>query len=113
MQLDLRPLVRASVRDLLRGRPVHEISGRFHNAIAAAASELRDRCDSFTRTLPIVLTGGCFQNRLLTERTIETLGSSAAIFFNERVPPGDGGVALGQALIANAAIAGRGISRCA
>jgi hydrogenase maturation protein HypF len=112
-QLDLRPLVRAVVRDSLQGRPAAEISGRFHNTIATAVAELRRSCGVSVKRLPVVLTGGCFQNRLLTERTIEKLGDSAPVFIHKQVPPGDGGVALGQALIADAMIAKGEAATCA
>jgi hydrogenase maturation protein HypF len=113
IQLDFRPLVRAAVRDLSQGRPAAEISGRFHNAVAAAAAALRRSCGVSVKRLPVVLTGGCFQNRLLTERTIEKLGDSAPVFIHKQVPPGDGGVALGQALIADAMIAKGEAATCA
>jgi hydrogenase maturation protein HypF len=53
--------------------------------------------------LPVVLTGGCFQNDLLTRRTIEQL-VPASVFLHGRVPPGDGGLALGQAFVASAIV---------
>jgi hydrogenase maturation protein HypF len=49
----------------------------------------------------VVLTGGCFQNRYLTERAVERLSEGGFIpYWHEQVPPNDGGVALGQAVIA-------------
>jgi hydrogenase maturation protein HypF len=46
----------------------------------------------------VVLTGGCFQNARLTEATIKTLsGAGMMPYWHERVPPNDGGLALGQA----------------
>ena len=113
IQLDFRPLVRAAVRDLVRGRPASEISGRFHNTVAEASGSLLDRCAAAGERLPVVLTGGCFQNRLLTERVIEKLCRTAPVVLHQRVPPGDGGIALGQALIADAVAARGGVSECA
>ena len=52
--------------------------------------------------MPVVLTGGCFQNALLAERTHEALLDEFHVFLHHRVPPGDGGVALGQAFVAAA-----------
>jgi hydrogenase maturation protein HypF len=46
-----------------------------------------------------VLSGGCFQNARLAESVIAGLDD---VFINRDVPPGDGGVALGQAFVANA-----------
>jgi hydrogenase maturation protein HypF len=45
----------------------------------------------------VVLSGGCFQNRILTERTIEGLKKGGfRVYWHQRVPPNDGGIALGQ-----------------
>ena len=55
----------------------------------------------------IVLTGGCFQNRYMTERTIRRLRSEGfRPYWHQRVPPNDGGIALGQI-----AAACRGLTR--
>ncbi len=51
--------------------------------------------------LPVALSGGCFQNRLLTELTIARLeASEVRVYWHQRVPPNDGGIALGQAVAA-------------
>jgi hydrogenase maturation protein HypF len=55
-QLDLRPLVRAAVADLLEGRPATTISGRFHATLAAATAELVRRAVARAGRLPVVLT---------------------------------------------------------
>jgi hydrogenase maturation protein HypF len=55
----------------------------------------------------VVLSGGCFQNELLVDRMRRSLGSRWRVYTHERVPPGDGGLALGQALVAEA-VARRG-----
>jgi hydrogenase maturation protein HypF len=52
--------------------------------------------------LPVVLTGGCFQNDRLAERVVRELGDDFTVHLHERVPPGDGGIALGQAVVAGA-----------
>jgi hydrogenase maturation protein HypF len=103
-EIDLRPLVRAVVEDLMARRPVSMISAKFHNTFAAAVAEvvrwvLRTRGD-----LPVVLTGGCFQNALLAERILEALAGEARVFLHQEVPPGDGGLALGQAMVADAIV---------
>jgi hydrogenase maturation protein HypF len=49
----------------------------------------------------VVLTGGCFQNRFLSERTILLLQAAGFhVYWHQRVPPNDGGIALGQAVAA-------------
>ena len=50
----------------------------------------------------MVLTGGCFQNALLAEKTLESLTPELEVFLHGEVPPGDGGICLGQAVIADA-----------
>ena len=54
--------------------------------------------------MPVVLGGGCFQNT----RLVESISKELRIFMNHEIPPGDGGIALGQALVADAQLrAGR------
>ena len=50
----------------------------------------------------VVLTGGCFQNRLLIERAVERLREeNLRPYWHQRIPPNDGGIALGQAIAAS------------
>ena len=91
--LDWTPLVRAVVADLRAGCPVGVVSAKFHNGLAAAVVEVA----KIVAIERVMLSGGCFQNRYLLERTIDTL--RAAGFrpaWHQRVPPNDGGIALGQ-----------------
>lgn len=99
-EIDPRRMVRAALADLLEGRPAPEISAKFHNTLAAMVREVVLRCHR-CQGLAVVLTGGCFQNALLAERTVEAL-SDRPVFLHRQVPPGDGGLALGQALVADA-----------
>jgi len=49
----------------------------------------------------VVLTGGCFQNRYLTERCVDLLRSAGfRVYWHQRVPPNDGGISLGQVIAA-------------
>jgi hydrogenase maturation protein HypF len=54
----------------------------------------------------VVLTGGCFQNAYLAERIGAELSGSFKVYLHGQVPPGDGGLALGQALVADAVARG-------
>ncbi len=105
-ELDLRPALRAAVADFLSGASAGTISGRFHNALAKGTGTLVRRAVERSGRLPVVLTGGCFQNALLTERVLGEL-QDLPVFLHRRVPPGDGGLALGQAAVAGA-LAGSG-----
>jgi hydrogenase maturation protein HypF len=103
-QVDLRPMVRAAVADLLAGRPASFISARFHETMTAATVELVQAAAERVGRLPVVLTGGCFQNARLAEGVRAGLGGSFPVYLHGRVPPGDGGIALGQALVADAVV---------
>src|SRR3954451_15209441 len=74
LEIDLRPMVRAVVDDLIIGRTPAVISAKFHNTLAAAVAEVVRFSRAACGVLPVVLTGGCFQNALLAERIGERLG---------------------------------------
>ena len=105
-EIDLRPAARAAVAEFLAGATPSAISGRFHNTLAAAAARVVGAARKVAGDAPVLLTGGCFQNALLAERVVERLHGSR-VFLHRRVPPGDGGLALGQAVVASA-LAARG-----
>jgi hydrogenase maturation protein HypF len=50
----------------------------------------------------VALSGGCFQNKRLTESVLANLAPDFTTYINRRVPPGDGGLSLGQAVVADA-----------
>jgi hydrogenase maturation protein HypF len=102
--LDLRPMVRQIVRDVTNGAKAPSISARFHNTIAAATGAMVRAVAREHGALPVVLTGGCFQNDRLVERVVRELGGEFSLYLHERVPPGDGGIALGQAMVAGAIV---------
>jgi hydrogenase maturation protein HypF len=93
--LDWSPMIEAMMTDVVRGVSVGEISARFHNALAEAIVGVARQAGE-TR---IVLSGGCFQNRYLTERTVSRLrDEDFQPYWHQRVPPNDGGLALGQVI---------------
>jgi hydrogenase maturation protein HypF len=100
--LDLRPLWRALARDVVAGAPPAAVSSRFHAALVAAGTELVRGAVRRTGRLPVVLTGGCFQNARLTEGVLGELSDGFEVYPHGHVPPGDGGIALGQAVVADA-----------
>jgi hydrogenase maturation protein HypF len=101
---DWRPMVAALLADLAREEPPGVVSARFHNTLAGwaaavvAGQPLQD----------VVLGGGCFQNRLLTERTIEAIRETGArVYGPGSIPRGDGGLAAGQLAVAMSILAHR------
>jgi hydrogenase maturation protein HypF len=101
-EIDPRLMVRAAIDDLIEGRPASTISARFHNTIAAATVEVVRAALALHGDMPIVLSGGCFQNARLAESILEPLRATSRVHMNRNVPSGDGGIALGQAFIADA-----------
>ena len=102
--VDVRPAVRAAVADILGGSSAATVSGRFHATLVNAGVEMVHAAAQHTGPLPVVLSGGCFQNARLVERLRHALAPRFEVFSHERVPPGDGGITLGQAVIADATV---------
>jgi hydrogenase maturation protein HypF len=101
-ELDLRPATRDAVFELVGGEPPARVSARFHNTLVAATADLVRGVARLHGRLPVVLGGGCFQNELLAEGMIRELSPEYDVHLPSSVPPGDGGLALGQAVIADA-----------
>jgi hydrogenase maturation protein HypF len=96
--LDWRPLFEAL---LAPTSPPDAMALAFHEALArGAADQVREACPH-GRSLPVALSGGVFQNRLLAERVREALERDGwTVIEHRQVPPNDGGIALGQAVVA-------------
>jgi hydrogenase maturation protein HypF len=100
-EIDPRPLVGAVVKDVEGGLSAAMVGGRFHRALARSIVEVcrsvRDKSGLDT----VALSGGCFQSRLLSLLTEEGLVRAGfEVLQHARVPPNDGGIALGQAAVA-------------
>jgi hydrogenase maturation protein HypF len=93
-EFDYRPLLEAVIADRTGGRRVEEIAFAFHAALAAA---MRDAAETFDAKF-VVASGGVFQNALLVELLHASLRER--LWLNQRVPPNDGGICLGQAALA-------------
>jgi hydrogenase maturation protein HypF len=95
--LDWSPMVEAILADVKNGLPIAIISARFHNALTEAIVAVAKQA-GLDR---VVLSGGCFQNRYLLERTVRRLQTEGfRPGWHQRVPPNDGGIALGQVIAA-------------
>lgn len=99
--VDVASLIRHPARDILSGTEPGVVAARFHNSMAALIVETAKSISAGTGTTTVGLTGGCFQNRLLTERAFALLKKAGFnVLLHEAVPPNDAGIALGQAVAA-------------
>jgi hydrogenase maturation protein HypF len=104
--LEPRPMWHALLEDLRSETPVSIISARFHLGLAISVAEMAVRLARQSNAEPIdtvVLTGGCFQNKILFEACANHLEENGLTCLSQsQVPMNDGGLALGQAAIAAA-----------
>ncbi|MBL7037403.1 MAG: carbamoyltransferase HypF [Pirellulaceae bacterium] len=100
---DWEPLIRGVLDDQSHGVDIARIAAKFHNALSEMALAATVRAGS----RQVMLTGGCFQNALLTDRVRKRLlDNDFKVYTHHEVPPGDGGIALGQLLVAAKLIKG-------
>lgn len=93
--VDWKPMLRAVLEDLSEGVAPGRIAGRIHASFASMIAAIVER----QALQDVVLSGGCFQNRLLTELVVERVEETGRrVFLARQVPPNDGGLSLGQAL---------------
>lgn len=97
--VDWLPLLEAVLADLALGVRVPTIAARCHNALVAAIVAVAQAVGEPR----VALSGGCFQNRLLTERAAQRLRQAGfEVILHRLVPPNDGGISLGQIAVAAA-----------
>ncbi|MGA7873061.1 MAG: hypothetical protein WCA22_19395, partial [Candidatus Binatus sp.] len=102
--LDLRPMVRRIVHEVIAGADRRRIAARFHNTlIEGTAATVRSALAEHGQ-VPVVLSGGCFQNPRLAQGIFDALAGVTQVFLPREVPAGDGGIALGQAMVAAARV---------
>lgn len=96
-QIDWRSMLLAILDDVTNKVPVDIISTKFHNTLIEMIVSIAQQI----KVEKIVLTGGCFQNKYLTEKAIAKLRTVGfQPYWHHRVPPNDGSIALGQAISA-------------
>jgi hydrogenase maturation protein HypF len=92
--VDWEPALCEALEDIRAGLAADQISEAFHKGLARAIADVAARAGQRT----VALTGGCFQNARLTEAAVSALREARFdAVWHRRVPPNDGGLALGQA----------------
>ncbi|CAH2570950.1 Carbamoyltransferase HypF [Planktothrix rubescens] len=87
-------IIKGILEDKINKKPINLISAKFHNSLVEAVVEISQKLGEKT----ITLSGGCFQNKYLIERTIFRLCQEGfQVYWSQKNPPNDGGLALGQA----------------
>ena len=91
--IDWEPMIRQILARVNEGIPVEIIACHFHQTLAEMILQIARRADQ----REIVLSGGCFQNRLLSEITIHRLEETGFnVIRHQQIPPNDGCISLGQ-----------------
>jgi hydrogenase maturation protein HypF len=111
MIIRAKPMLQELVADLQSGRPVSEVSRKFHNGLVDTCVEIAKLCRDRTRLDRVCLSGGSFNNLFLTQRLSAALREAEfEVFMQNEVPAGDGGLSLGQAMVAAHALKPSAIS---
>jgi hydrogenase maturation protein HypF len=101
--IDQRWIIKGVVDDLRSGMDAQRIAAKFHNTIAEL---IRDVCLWIRKTRQlsnVALSGGVFQNMILLTRVFHLLTRDGfRVYLHQNVPPNDGGISLGQAVVAAA-----------
>lgn len=101
-------IIAAVVEDIGANTPSSKIAARFHNCVADLITETCCRLRDTTGVDTVALSGGVFQNMILLERTVHRLKTRGfPVLTHHRIPPNDGGISLGQAVIAGTLAAAR------
>jgi hydrogenase maturation protein HypF len=99
--ISTRPLFEELIEDVLRQRTRSEISRKFHNALVNVFVQIAENLRDHTSLNHVCLSGGTFNNLYLTVRLASRLRSAGFdVYTQNEVPAGDGGLSLGQAMVA-------------
>ena len=98
-EIDQRAFIKTIVKDLDSNTAPEIIARKFHNTIVDIIVSIAQTIRKETGIATVALTGGVFQNSLLCENSFERLTEKGfSPLLHQRVPPNDGGIALGQAV---------------
>src|SRR6266404_3776888 len=104
-QIGTKPLFDWLLKDIRQQASVADMSRKFHNALAIVLVDTAERIRDRTGLNRVCLSGGCFLNTLLLETTIAEMKERVfQVYFHTEVPAGDGGISLGQAVIAGSRV---------
>ncbi len=99
--IDLRPMIHQILAGVDAGEPQSRLAARFHATLVAVIAEVCRRMRDDLQLHRVCLSGGCFQNALLLEGSVNALHRDGfEVFTHREVPANDGGISLGQAAIA-------------
>ena len=100
--IDTRTIIRAIARDTMKGAGIEQIAAMFHNTVSQMILDVALRVRTTDRLNKVCLSGGTFQNMYLLDRTVRALSKADfEVFTHSTIPANDGGISLGQAVIAN------------
>jgi hydrogenase maturation protein HypF len=101
LSVDLHDAIQSLVADVLSGIPTEKISARFHNGLARMVTDVCLRLSDQYDLSEVALSGGVWQNMTLLQKTLALLEREGfTVYVHSQVPTNDGGLALGQAVIA-------------
>ncbi|MGB7948130.1 MAG: carbamoyltransferase HypF, partial [Candidatus Binatia bacterium] len=104
-EVDMRPVVARIVEEVQRKVPIGLMAAKFHNTVVALIIEVCRRLRLTDGLNLVCLGGGTFQNAYLLERLVPALRDRGfEVYLNRKVPTNDGGIAFGQAAVANAMV---------
>lgn len=100
--IDPKPLFEAIIVDLHKNTSINKLSARFHNSIVQLSIEVCKLIRDENKINTVALSGGVWQNKVLLENTIKRLKNDQFdVMIHQSIPTNDGGISLGQALIAS------------
>lgn len=104
MFADWRPMIHQIIEDIRAHVSTESIATKFHNTIIELSLDIARK----SQRTEVVLSGGCFQNAYLAEHLCKRLSEAGfRVYTHQNVPPNDGGIALGQAAVAEARLTTR------
>ncbi len=107
--INVKELFTAILRDIRANEAIGVIGAKFHKTIAQISMDICKQAREQTSLNEVALSGGVWQNQILLDLVRDGLEKEGfVVYFHKQVPTNDGGLALGQAVIANVIASGAG-----